>query len=386
MNFVFLSPDFPDNFQYFVKSLNEAGINVLGISDKPWENLSVDLKTNLREYYRVWNMDNYDELLRAVGFFTHQYGKIDYIESLNEHWLETEAALRTDFNVPGIKSDTIEIIKRKSAMKEVFIKAGARVAQGHRPQNADEVRDFIAKTGYPVVAKPDTGVGASSTWKITSETEMEEFISKSNVEYYFLEEFIEGQIHSYDGLTGENGEILFETSHVFSMGVMETVNFDSDLYYYSVREIPLDLQKLGRDTVKAFGISKRFFHIEFFRTPENELVALEVNMRPPGGLTSDMFNYANNFSIYDMYAAMIAGKKYPIKAEYPYHCVYVARKNGRNYRHTHGEITQHMGNALVHFQPISGIFRNALGDWGYLLRFENIDEVYDGAHYIQEKN
>ncbi|MBU1219124.1 ATP-grasp domain-containing protein [Myxococcota bacterium] len=386
MNFIFLSPDFPDNFQYFVKSLNKAGINVLGISDKPWENLSSDLKSSLTEYYRVWSLDNYDELLRACGFFTHRYGKIDYIESLNEHWLATEAALRTDFNVSGIKNDTIELIKRKSAMKEVFKTAGASVALGCRAETEQDLRHFALQTGYPLVAKPDSGVGATSTYKINNDEELENFIKNNDLKHYFVEEFVEGQIHSYDGLTGENGEIVFETSHIFSLGVMETVNFDRDLYYYSTRGIASDLLEIGRAVVKAFGISKRFFHIEFFRTPENRLVALEVNMRPPGGLTSDMFNYANDISIYDMYAAVIAGHATEKKTEYPYHCVYVARKNGRPYRHTHEEIKDRFGENLVHFQPISGIFRNALGDWGYLLRFEDTDSVFEGAHYIQEKN
>ena len=90
-------------------------------------------------------------------------------------------------------------------------------------------------------------------------------------------------------------------------------------------------------------------------------------------LTLDVDLYAVNYAIEN-------------KVEYPYHCVYVARKNGRPYRHTHEEIKNRFGENLVHFQPISGIFRNALGDWGYLLRFEDTDSVFEGAHYIQEKN
>ncbi len=48
-------------------------------------------------------MHQYDELLRALGYFTHHYGKIDRLDSLNEYWLETEAQLRTDFNIFGLK-------------------------------------------------------------------------------------------------------------------------------------------------------------------------------------------------------------------------------------------------------------------------------------------
>ena len=47
---------------------------------------------------------------------------------------------------------------------------------------------------------------------------------------------------------------------------METVNEALDVYYYSLREIPRDLEEAGRRTLKAFGVRERFFHFEFFRT------------------------------------------------------------------------------------------------------------------------
>ena len=58
-------------------------------------------------------MHNYDELLRACGYFTHRYGKIDRLDSHTEYWMETEARLRTDFNVPGPR------IKRDGAVTSV---------------------------------------------------------------------------------------------------------------------------------------------------------------------------------------------------------------------------------------------------------------------------
>jgi len=41
----------------------------------------------------VGDMEDYDQLHRAVAYFTHKYGRIHFIESLNEHWLESEARL-----------------------------------------------------------------------------------------------------------------------------------------------------------------------------------------------------------------------------------------------------------------------------------------------------
>ena len=120
MNFVFLSPHFPHTYWMFCDRLKARGVNVLGIGDAPYEELSTELKDSLGEYYKVNSLENYDEVYRAVAFFAFKYGKIDWIESMNEYWLETDARLRTDFNVnTGIKSDRIDFIKEKSLMKKL---------------------------------------------------------------------------------------------------------------------------------------------------------------------------------------------------------------------------------------------------------------------------
>lgn len=98
MNFVFFSVHFPDFIREFSHHLHQFGVRVLGIGDTDYHTLDDRLKESLTEYYRVSNLGNYDEVLRAVGYFTHKYGKIDRFESLNEHWLELEA--RQGFGSP----------------------------------------------------------------------------------------------------------------------------------------------------------------------------------------------------------------------------------------------------------------------------------------------
>ena len=85
MNFVFISPNFPTDFARFCVGLKENGANVLGIGDAPYDELRDDLKWALTEYYRVNSLENYDEMIRAVGYFTGRYGKMDWIESNNEY-------------------------------------------------------------------------------------------------------------------------------------------------------------------------------------------------------------------------------------------------------------------------------------------------------------
>ena len=386
MNFVFLSPHFPINFSQFAIRLKEQGVNVLGIADENYDSLRPDLRSALTEYYRVPDMHNYDDLVRALGYFTSKYGKLDRIDSHSEYWLETEARLRTDFNMAGIKLNDIHRIKRKSLMKQVFIDAGIKVGRGVVVRDIDDARKFAKMAGYPLVAKPDIGVGAASTYKIESDAELERFFFVKPSVDYFLEEFIHGEIMTFDGLTDSNGEPVFLNSLVYSNGIMETVVNDDHVYYYTLREIPADLMAVGRRTLEAFDVRERFFHFEFFRQyGTGEIYALEVNMRPPGGLTTDMFNYSCDIDIYKSWASIMAGNGFPYPDySHKYFCAYVGRKFRRPYAHSHEEILGELGEKVCYHEPISGVFAAALGNYGYIVRSAEFDELIAMAEFIQE--
>jgi biotin carboxylase len=383
MNIVFLSPHFPPNYHLFCVHLKDLGANVLGLADEPYDHLNPRLQGSLREYYQVRDMHNYDELLRACGYFTYRYGKIDRIDSQNEYWLETEAQLRTDFNIYGIKNDSISKIKRKSRMKKVFVEAGVPVARGKVVSSLAEAKKLVRETGYPVIAKPDIGVGANKTYKIRDQEELKSFFELKPVDDYIMEEFIDGAICSFDGLADRDGRPVFYTAHEYSQGVMESVNEGRDIYYYSHRQIPADLEEAGLRVLQAFNVRERFFHLEFFRTrADNRILALEVNIRPPGGLTTDMFNYANDIDVYHEWAHVILHNRFTAQYSRKYHCAYIGRKPDRRYANSHEEILSRFQPYIVHHEPISGVFSVALGDYGYLVRSSELDDIHKMAEFI----
>jgi biotin carboxylase len=243
----------------------------------------------------------------------------------------------------------------------------------------------VKKIGYPVVAKPDGGVGAAGTFKIHDETELEGFFAQKPDVPYIMEEFIEGRICTFDGLADRDGNPVFYTSHEYSQGIMETVNEQLDIYYYSLRDIPKDLDEAGRRTLKAFDVRERFFHFEFFRVaPGDNLVGLEVNMRPPGGLTMDMFNFANDINMYKEWASVVMFNRFTAEYTRPYHCCYVGRRSRHTYRRSHDEIIATYGHMVQHHERINSTFGVALGDYGYLIRSPDMEEIHALAHKILE--
>jgi hypothetical protein len=109
----------------------------------------------------------------------------------------------------------------------------------------------------------------------------------------------------------------------------------------------------------------------------------EVNMRPPGGLTTDMFNYANELDIYEEWANIIVHDRFSTTYHRPYHCCYISRKFNKKYIHSHGEILEYFGSQIIHHDSMSGIFSSALGNYGYLTRSADLDEIVRIAEYIQ---
>lgn len=384
MNFVYLSPHFPPNYVQFCQQLSYLGVNVLGLADEPYDLLPHNLKNSLSVYYRVNDMHNYDELLRALGYFTHQYGKLDRVDSLNEYWMETEARLRLDFNIPGLQGEDLARAKRKSRMKEVFRQAGLAVARGKVVATLEDAKKLVRQTGYPLVAKPDIGVGAAKTYKIHNHAELEGFFASRPAVDYILEEFIAGDIVTFDGLADRDGNPVYFNSLVFSKGIMEAVTQDEHIYYYTVRDIPADLEDAGRKVLKAFDVRERFFHFEFFRRPSNaEIVALEVNLRPPGGMTTDMWNYASDIDIYREWAHVIVHNRFTTDYTRKYHVAFVGRKYRYAYTTPHEALVAELGPALVHHEPVQGVFSAALGDYGYLVRAPELNTVLEMANFIQ---
>lgn len=387
LNFVLVAPHFPTNFTTFALRLKEAGFNTLGIADEPYESLPQILKDNLTEYYKVSDLENYEEVLKGVAYFISKYGRIHRIESHNEHWLELDAKLRTDFNVFGYKMDDIKKIKHKSEMKKIFQSLNLPVAKGRVFSDQKDAEKLAKMLGYPLIIKPDSGVGGTDTYKVNSKEELDNFFTLYDPNLtYIMEGFIEGDIVTFDGLTNTKGEIVFSSTLIYKDNVLDTIKQDSDLYFYIPRRIDRKLREVGTRIVKAFNTKERFFHFEFFKTKDGTLVPLEVNMRPPGGATIDMFNYANNIDIFKEYANLAQGIPFSSKLERPYYCAYVSRKyENYTYTYTQENIKDYLGDFFVSVQSIPGIFAQIMGDEGYIFKCKTKKELDQFIQYIHQK-
>ena len=386
MNYLLVSPNFPISQEFFAKELKEKGINVLGVGSESYDALSQTLKDNLVEYFRVNDLEDYEEVFRAVAFLTYKHGKIDRIESNNEYWLELDARLRENFNVYGVKPKQLEFTKYKSKTKTMFKEAGARVAKGYAANNKEELNGILKKLELPLIAKPDNGVGSANTYKLLTQRDVEEFINEWNEKVsYFFEEFVEnGVLCTYDGLINQHGDIVFETSFIYTQPTLDLVN--NGLDYANIIEPNIDpkLKELGQWIVYKFGMRERFFHIEFFRLPDGEYIALEYNNRIAGGTCIDLYNYSYNISLYEIYADVVLDKKIKDIVTNKY-TLSLSRRNRYQYKNSLKDIKAKYSYSIRMITTVPEVFSAAMGNTIIIISVENKEQITEVMNYVHEK-
>lgn len=391
MNYVFISPAYPISCTLFIDRLNALGVNVLGIGDVPFDELNDHLKNALTEYYYVNTLEDYNQIYRAAAFYIHKYGRIDWLESLNEYWLPVDAKLRTDYNIAtGPRENEIQDMVSKSAMKRIFINAGIPTARQHIVTDLAAGKAFANKTGYPVIVKPDIGVGANGAKKINTEEELTAFYKDLPSVPYVMEEFLSGDICTYDAIIDAYYEPVFESTCTYP-SVLDTVQNDEDIQFYTTADVPQQLRELGRKAVKAFNAGQRFVHFEFIQITKDyegigkagDYALMEVNMRPAGGHDPDMMNYAQSVDVYRIYAELVTyGKRITPESSDHYLCAYAARKDGHIYTHSHEEIMERYGEEIVLQEEMPPIDWPSMGRYVYLAKFKAKMDMEDYFKFI----
>lgn len=378
MNYIVISPYYPQNFQKFSIELAKQGITVLGIGQEPYEQLGHELQGALTEYFRVSNLEDLDEVKRAVAFLFYKHGPIDRIESQNEYWLEMDAQLRTQFNVFGPKNEDIEKTKFKSKMKEIFRTAGVPVTPGRVVTTDEEVEEAVERLGLPLIAKPDNGVGAAATYKLDEPRSVREFLENWDRSVaYFLEPFVTStEICTFDGLVDAEGNIVWSTSFDYSDTPLNILLKQKGIAYYTHMEVDPLLRQYGEAAVKAFGMKERFFHIEFFRNGD-DYIAIEYNNRPAGAFAMDVYNFGYSRDLFRDYASLVAGKGFP-EADGPLnHALAATRRDQFNYQVSKEELLERYAANLKANLRMPEAFAELQGNDMFIFTSDDLEVIHN---------
>lgn len=355
----------------------------MAIGDAPYYEFNQELKDSITEYCQI-DMMNYDKVYRTMAYFASKYGKIDRIDSHNEFWLALEARLRVDFNIFGQKPEDLLMNQNKLGMKKVFHDAGVPCVEAQAIANPDILVDFVRRHGFPLIIKPEIGVGANNVYKVENKERLY-YILRDLPPGYLIEPFIDGTIVTFDGLTDKNGEIMYCASFELSDNILDILANRKDLFYYYSKDIDLVLEKYGRHAVKGFNIRERFFHCEFFRRPGGDYTAIEINVRPPGGFSIDMLNYVADIDLFKVWAELVVCNKDVHSYNRKYNVSNVSRRDHMTYLHSTQEILKELGNIVVKYTRIPDAFSAIMGNDTFILRHKDMKELFNAIEFVKAK-
>jgi hypothetical protein len=304
VNVIFLEPSFPANQREFVRGLFEAGASVIGIGERPKETLDPDLKRWMVHYEQVRSVVDEDAVIERVRWLQGREW-IDRLEAVIEAHVMSAAKAREACGIPGTSVHTTWLCRDKPSMKDVLRAGGIPCAQSTAAISPDEARAFAHQVGYPLILKPRDSAGASGTYRVGDDGELEHAIRASGLAQgrsVALEEFIEGHEGVYDTLSID-GKVAHEFALHYYPNVLEamrtrwispqvvvTNRVDTAPGYAEVKE-------LGRRVLPLLGIGTSATHMEWFAGPKG-LKFSEIGCRPPGVRTWDLYCHANEMDLY----------------------------------------------------------------------------------------
>ncbi len=310
MHVIFVEPGFPTNQREFVRALVQVGATVTGIGERDFGELDDDLRSWLHFYQRIGSVTDEGALEWAVREAQGR-GWIDRLEATVEAHILPAAHVRERCTIPGTSARTAWLCRDKPSMKQVLAEAGIPTAQSLGSGDVDEIKDFAARVGYPLIVKPRDGAGAAGTSRVDNEPELLAALAASGVGYgasVAIEEFVEGHEGFWDTLT-VNGEIAHEFVSHYYPGVLEAMrhrwispqivasNEVDDPRYAEVRE-------MGRRVLEVLDIETSATHMEWFFGPKG-LKFSEIGCRPPGISMWDVYGMGNELDLYREWAQLI---------------------------------------------------------------------------------
>ncbi|HET9252547.1 MAG TPA: ATP-grasp domain-containing protein [Candidatus Eisenbacteria bacterium] len=322
MNVLFLSPGYPPEMPFFTRGLSQVGAKVIGVGDQHESALPPMAREHLAAYVHVRGFSDesavIEEVLqRAKGV------RIDRVECLWEPLMILAARLRERLGLPGMTVEETVPFRDKEEMKRVLDAAGIRTPWHARAATAREVREAVARIGYPAIVKPIAGAGSSDTHRIDDARGLEAALAAvRHVPEVSVEEFVDAEEYTYDTVCA-GGRILYYNICWYRPRPL----LSKKLEWVSPQTMALrnpDTPELaggramGEAVLRAMNFRDGFTHMEWYRKEDGEVVFGEIGARPAGGRTVDVMNFSCDIDLFRGWAEAVCHGRIsqPIERKY----------------------------------------------------------------------
>ena len=145
----------------------------------------------------------------------------------------------------------------------------------------------------------------------------------------------------------------------------------------------------GRSSMTTFEPAMEFFRLAHDKPglgQQGDYVGLEVNVRPPGGYSPDMMNFAHSTDVYQIWADMVTLDRSTLPPSRDNHiCVYAGRRDAHAYAHSHEDVIARYGDSIVMCERMPDALSNDMGNQMYTARLDSMQERDEFIRYVQER-
>ena len=314
---VFIAPHFLENTNRYLSAFAALhGVNLSVVSEDPESALPAALRGRIALHYKVDHALDAGELTKAVGWI-HARARVDRLTGGLEQLQMPMAAVRDALDLEGLRTDTARAFRDKDRMKEVLRAAGVPVATSTLARSPSELRAFIERVGYPVIVKPQAGLGARATYRVTSAADLAALAPPSPAEPLQIEEFVRAREHTCETVT-IGGRAVWRSGTRYFPSPLEAIETPWMQYCVLLPREDEDTEWTRFANINGAALTALFgraggsaagtalTHMEWFLKDDGTALVNEVGVRPPGVAIMPLMGLAHDVNFFAKWAELIA--------------------------------------------------------------------------------
>jgi biotin carboxylase len=330
---LFVAPKLLENTNRYIKAFSDLpGVKLSVVTEDPDTSVPPSIRPKLAAHYRVDSAQTSDDLVKAGRKIAKAVGPIDRLTGALEQLQMPMAEARDALGVEGMSAATARAFRDKDHMKDVLRAHGVPVAKSGLATSAAGLEKFVKDVGFPVIIKPQAGVGARETWRIESAADLRALAKKGVVPTakrpLQIEEFVRAREHTCETVTVKGTPVWRSGTRYFPspLEVLETpwVQYcvllpreENDPTW--TRFHPTNSKALaalfGSAAKTAAGTA--ITHMEWFLREDGSALVNEVGARPPGVLIMPLMTIAHEADMIAKWAELIAFDRFtPLQRRY----------------------------------------------------------------------
>lgn len=314
-----VAPHFLENTNRYVRAFARLpGVALSVISEDAAGSVPRDLKDAVL-HTQVRSTSDAGQLVAALAKLRAAAGPVDRLTGVLEQLQMALAHARAGADIPGMKPEIARRFRDKDRMKEVLRQKGVPVAASKLVHSTAELRAFVDTVGFPIIVKPQAGVGSRATHRVENAQDLAALdrlgLVPSATQALQAEQFIRAREHTCETISIHGKPVWRSGTRYFPtpLEVLETPWVQYCVLLPKEIEAPwTDFAPINTAALAAlFGDDPQvtgtaITHMEWFLGEGGKLYVNEVGARPPGVQIMPLMSLAHEVDMIERWAELIA--------------------------------------------------------------------------------